>query len=91
MDANARAGASLLKHDMIPQNNNGKRLCDFLKRHPNVSVVDAMDICEGTVTRIRETVKSVEKSSIDFYIVNDMLKPFITNITIDTKKGILSH
>ena len=86
MDANAHAGASVLKHDTIPQNNNGKRLCEFLKRHPNVSVVNAMDICEGTVTRIRETVKSVEKSSIDFYIVNDILKPFITKMTIDTNK-----
>ena len=86
MDSNAHAGTYVLKHDMIPQNNNGRRLCEFLKRHPNISVVNAMDICDGTVTRIRETVKSVEKSSIDFYLVNDILKPFIIKMTIDTKK-----
>ena len=86
MDANAYVGRSVLKHDMKPQNDNGKILCAFLKRHPNVSVVNAMDLCEGTVTRIRETVKSVEMSSIDFFFVNDILKPFITKMTIDTRK-----
>ena len=86
MDANAHAGASVLKHYMLPQNNNGKRLCSFLKQHPSISVVNAMSLCEGTVTRIRETVKSVEKSSIDFYFVNDILKPFITKMKIDSKK-----
>ena len=68
MDANAHAGASVIKHDMLPQNNNGKRLCAFLSQHPSVTVVNAMDLCEGTVTRIRKTVKSVEKSTIDFIL-----------------------
>ena len=44
-----------------------------------------MDLCEGTETRIRETVNNVEKSTIDFYLVNSTIKPFITKMTIDTE------
>ena len=86
MDSNAHAGPSMLAHDVIPQNQNGKRLLAFLARNPCLSVVNAMDICEGTVTRIRKTVKGVERSTIDFYIVNNTFKPFITKMTIDTDK-----
>ena len=86
MDSNAHAGSSMLPHDMIPQNNNGKLLLAFVAQHPSISVVNAMDLCEGTVTRIRETVKTVERSTIDFFLVNTILKPFITKMTIDTQK-----
>ena len=86
MDSNAHAGPSMLPHDMLPQNQNGKLLLAFLAQHPSISVVNAMNVCEGTVTRIKETVKSVEKSTIDFYLVNSTIKPSFKKMTIDTEK-----
>ena len=52
-DGNLWAGDALLPGDPRPQNRNGKLFQEFLTRHPHLSLVNALPICEGLITRRR--------------------------------------
>ena len=45
-----------------------------------------MSLCEGLLTRIRKTDKVDEKAVLDFFLVNDRMKPFIIKMVIDEEK-----
>ena len=45
-----------------------------------------MSLCEGLLTRIRKTDKVDEKTVLDFFLVNDKMKPFIIKMVIDEEK-----
>ena len=45
-----------------------------------------MSLCEGLLTRIRKTDKVDEKAVLDFFLVNDHMKPFIIKMVIDEEK-----
>ena len=79
MDGNLHAGKELLKNDPNPQNANGKMFMDFLERNPTLIVVNALDICEGLITRVRKS----EKSILDFFIVNEKLRQYLKKMIID--------
>ena len=51
VDSNAWAGKQLIPRDPNIQNGNGKMLENFLKRNTNRTIVNALPLCEGTITR----------------------------------------
>ena len=55
MDGNLWAGAKIIKSDPRKQNQNGKLFENFLLKNPHLTVVNALDLCEGDITRIRHT------------------------------------
>ena len=86
MDGNLHAGPELIKDDPNPQNKNGKMFMDFLKRNPSLIVVNTLDICEGLVTRRREFTSKVEEAVLDFFLVNEKMRPFLKKMIIDEKR-----
>ena len=92
MDANVWAGSSLIPGDPNPQNNNGKLFEEFLRRNPNLTVVNKLMLCEGLITRIRCAKNKIEKSILDFFIVCDKVRSYIEKMIIDeTRKHVLTN
>ena len=52
-DGNLWAREKIIPNDPRNQNQNGKLFEQFLNRHPHLTVVNALDICEGLITRSR--------------------------------------
>ena len=73
LDANAKLGSDIIKDDPHIMTENGQLLLDIMERQ-NLSVVNAMEECKGTITRERITTTRVEKSVIDFVIVCERMK-----------------
>ena len=69
MDGNLWAGGKLIPGDPNEQNNNGKLFELFLSRNPHLTCVNALQLCEGLITRIRKTKNGCEKSVLDIFIV----------------------
>ena len=78
MDGNLHAGEEVMKNDPNVQNHNGKLFSQLLKRNPTLILVNALDICEGVITRSRKLENRTEKAILDFYIINDKMRPFIS-------------
>ena len=47
--------------------------------------MNALDLCDGAITRIRHTKEHIEESIIDFFVVCDLILPVVTKMTIDSK------
>ena len=77
MDGNLWAGEDLIKGDPNQMNINGRMFKNFLENHNQLIVVNAMDVCQGLITRSRETRVRSEKSVLDFFIVCFRMKQFI--------------
>ena len=91
-DGNLLAGQDIIPGDARQQNNNGRLFKDFLTRNPNLSVVNALSLCEGIVTRIRNKNGIEEKSILDFFIVCSRVLPFVKKMVIDVdKRHILTN
>ena len=86
MDGNLWAGEEIIPNDPRPQNRNGVLFEQFLKRNPNLNVVNSLELCEGLVTRRRNRNGKVEESVLDFFIVCDLILPHVTRMVIDEKK-----
>ena len=86
MDGNLHAGAELIKNDPNPQNRNGKLFLQFLQQNPTLTVVNSLSICDGVITRKREVEKRIEQAVLDFFIVNDKIRPFLNRMIIDEEK-----
>ena len=86
MDGNLWAGNEVVKGDPNCCNNNGKLCNEFLQKHPYLTVVNSLDICEGKITRRRVTTKKTEEAILDFFIVCDKLAAFIERLVIDEDK-----
>ena len=79
LDSNARLGNTVILDDSNPAANiNGKLMIDFLNR-TNLTVVNALDICQGIITISRKTISGTEKSVLDLFLVCRRMRPFITN------------
>ena len=83
MDGNLWAGGKLIPGDPNEQNNNGKLFELFLSRNPHLTCVNALQLCEGLITRIRKTKNGCEKSVLDIFIVCNKMLPFIKKMIID--------
>ena len=86
MDGNLHAGEEVMKNDPNVQNHNGKLFSQLLKRNPTLILVNALDICEGVITRSRKLENRTEKAILDFYIINDKMRPFISKMKVDENK-----
>ena len=69
IDSNAWAGKKIIPNDPNIQNSNGKLLEKFLEQNKNMTVVNALNICEGSITRKRKTQCLDEKAILDLFIV----------------------
>ena len=91
-DGNLWAGKHIIPNDPRPQNRNGKLFEQFLTRNSHLTVVNALDLCEGLITRSRLRDGHLEESVLDFFVVCHLVLPFITRMVIDIdKKYILTN
>ena len=86
MDGNLHAGGELVKDDPNPQNQNGRLFMQFLQRNPSLTVVNALSICKGLISRQRILESRKEKAVLDFFLVNDKLSPFLKSMIVDEKR-----
>ena len=91
-DGNLWAGSEIIPGDPRPQNRNGKLFEEFLSRHPQLTVVNALSLCEGLITRRRMKDGKLELSVLDFFVVCSRVLPHITKMVNDeNKKYILTN
>ena len=91
-DGNLWAGSGIIPGDPRPQNRNGKLFEEFLSRHPQLTVVNALSLCEGLITRRRMKDGKLELSVLDFFVVCSRVLPHITKMVNDeNKKYILTN
>ena len=84
MDSNAWLGRNTIPGDpnKVP-NSNGKLFHCFLQRNKNITLVNAMSICEGIISRQRKTDLLNKKSAIDVFLVCERVLPFVKRMIID--------
>ena len=82
MDSNAKLGPAIIPGDPHPQSENGKPLNKVVGENDLV-VVNGKDVCQGVITRLRETVNGCEKSVIDHFIVCRRMFELINGMEVD--------
>ena len=88
-DGNLWAGTEIIPGDPHKQNRNGKLFKEFLNRHPQLTVVNSLALCEGLITRSRVKNGTKELSVLDFFIVCDRVLPFVQRMVIDEKREFI--
>ena len=58
----------------------------FLKRNPNLLVVNGLPQCKGLITRSRMKEGKLEESILDFFVICSRMLPYFTRMVIDDKK-----
>ena len=86
MDGNLWAGKEIIPGDPRPQNRNGRLFQEFLERHPHLTVVNSLPLCDGLITRRRICKGVVEESVLDFFVVCHRVLPFVNKMVIDERK-----
>ena len=86
MDGNLHLGPTIIKGDPQNLDQNGKYFLHFLRKCPHLSLINSFELTEGTITRRRQTTKSIEQSVIDFFVTCNRLVPFIDKLIIDENK-----
>ena len=88
MDGNLWAGSQIIPNDPRKQNRNGKLFEEFLMRNSHLSVINALKICEGVISRSRKS----EESILDFFIVCNLVLPHVTKMVVDEEnKYVLTN
>ena len=77
MDSNCHLGQEIIEGDVNVQNANGKLFAQFLERMPNLTLINSLEICEGTITRMRKTINGTELSVLDVFVTCDKILPYI--------------
>ena len=72
-DGNLWAGSEIIPGDPRPQNRNGKMLQEFLNRHPHLTVINSLPLCEGLITRRRKCKDIIEESVLDLCAIGCFL------------------
>ena len=91
-DGNLWAGEKLIPGDPRQQNRNGKLFEEFLSRHPHLTVVNSLSLCDGLITRSRFRNDKIEESVLDFFVVCKRVLPYVTKMVIDEdRKYILTN
>ena len=85
-DGNLWAGKNIIPGDPRLQNRNGKMFQNFLERHPHLTVVNSLKLCEGLITRSRLRNGKLEESVLDFFVICNRVFPFLTKMVIDESK-----
>ena len=50
-------------------------------------MINTLDICEGLITRKRVLESKTEEAVLDFYIVNEKIRPYLKKIIIDEQRS----
>jgi hypothetical protein len=91
-DGNLWAGSDIIPGDPRKQNRNGKLFEDFLSRNSHLTVVNALPVCKGLITRSRLRDGQIEESVLDFFVVCSRVLPYVTSMLIDEeKKHVLTN
>ena len=85
-DGNLWAGENIIPGDPRPQNRNGKLFEEFLDRHPHLTIVNSLSLCEGLITRRRIRNGEIEESVLNFFLVCFKVLPYVTRMVIDEQK-----
>ena len=89
MDANSKFGKDVIKDDPNDKmTRNGKLLYDIICEEDLV-LVNASDICEGTITRQRTTKQRTEKSVLNYFIIRRKLFEMILKMKIDENRNLV--
>ena len=81
---------NIIKSDPRPQNQNGKLFQTFLDQSNHLTVVNSLDVCSGSITRVRKLkCGKLEESILDFFIVCDRLLPYLIKMTIDVDRRFI--
>ena len=86
MDSNCHLGKEILKRDVNDQNVNVKLFAQFLERMTNLTLVNDLDLSEGSITRMRKTINGLEQSILDVFVTCERVLPYITKMTVDEKR-----
>ena len=86
MDGNLHAGSEIVKDDPNPININGKLFVEFLKRNNSLIVLNNSEGCKGLITRQRKLENRIERAVLDFFLINEKLRPFFKELVIDEDK-----
>ena len=86
MDSNSWLGSDVLKNDPHQRNKNGQLFINFLRRNPQMHLLNASNKCEGLITRCRSLENRNELSAIDFVLVCEKVMPYVTKFIIDEQK-----
>ena len=85
LDCNAKLGREIIKGDPNSMSVNGRILWEIIQRQ-ECTVVNATEMCHGTITRSRMKGATKEESVLDYVIVNSLVLPFINKMFIDEEK-----
>ena len=88
-DGNLWAGEDLVPGDPRPQNRNGRLFKEFLNRHPHLSIVNALPVCEGLITRRRVRDGKLEESVLDFFVICSRMLPYLTKMVVDVSNNYI--
>ena len=86
IDGNLHAGPGLVKNDPNPINRNRKLFMEFLKRNNSLIVLNSLESCKGVITRRRMLENRIEQAVLDFFLINEKLRPFFKELIIDEEK-----
>jgi exonuclease III len=90
-DANSKFGKNVIPGDPHEMSSNGKILFDILSRQ-NLIIFNSTDICAGVITRMKKTVRGVERSVLDYFVVCLELFQKIVKMTVDeSRQYVLSR
>ena len=90
LDANAKLGKAVIPNDPHCMLQNGQLLFDVITRN-NMVVCNSLEACDGTITRRRSTVKGLEESIIDYFIICQDLYSFFKFMKIDDKNVLTRY
>ena len=88
-DGNLWAGKDVIPNDPRPQNRNGKLFEQFLERNSHLTVVNSLELCEGLITRERFCDGKLEQSVLDFFVVCNLLLPYLKKMVIDEDRKVI--
>ena len=85
LDANSKLGSKVIPGDKHEESENGKELKRIVDDNDLV-VVNGSNKCQGLITRRRNTVRGMEESTIDFFIVCPRLFVMIEKMIIHEQR-----
>ena len=88
LDANSKITMENLASDPHHISGNGQLLMEVVNRN-SLIVVNSTSKCFGTITRLRKTKHSDEKSAIDFFIVCQRFFKLIISLEIDEERKFI--
>ena len=86
MDGNMKAGSKIIPGDPHPINMNGKMFKEFLDQNSHLTVVNSLSLCNGLITRRRQTVNRLEEAVLDVFVVCDRVLSYVKKMLVDEEK-----